>query len=60
VISISNELNKAHKEILKKKFIKEFTEVLMVKFQEQLKKSIQNQIKEHQDNTHKTLEKTQK
>jgi phenylpyruvate tautomerase PptA (4-oxalocrotonate tautomerase family) len=48
---VSNELNEAHKEILKKDFIKELTEVLMVVLQEKLKENIQNQLKEYQDNT---------
>jgi predicted transcriptional regulator len=60
MISMFNEFNKAHKEMLKKELRKELTEILMVYLQKNLKESIENQLKEYQHNTNRKLEKTQK
>jgi hypothetical protein len=55
MISMSNELNEVHKEILRKDLKKDI-EIVMGK----LKKNIQKQLKEYKDNTNKKLEKTKK
>jgi hypothetical protein len=41
MITMPNELNEAHKDMLKKEIIKDLTELLMVELQEKLKENIQ-------------------
>jgi hypothetical protein len=52
MIIMSNELNEAKKRFSKRSSRKEI--------QEKIKENTQNQLKKHQDNTNKNLEKTQK
>jgi hypothetical protein len=58
MISISNELNDIHKEMIKEEFKNELIEIVMEDLQENLKKNTQNQLKEYQDNRNKKLERT--
>jgi hypothetical protein len=47
MISISTYLSETHNVMLKKKLIKELTEILIMEFWEKLAENIQNQLKEY-------------
>jgi hypothetical protein len=60
IINMTNELIDIHKKYLKEQTVDEIIEIVMKKLQEAVKQNVQDELKQYQNTTYLSLEKTQK